>query len=119
MNEPKEPADMQQALRQPDSIQADASADILFGGGSQVKNSVAPITNAGPTRQNFSGHRVFRILARTKILTQPNYQTDVIGMLSPGERVSAEAMVENWLQIRSTSGRVGFIFAQDAEPEAG
>lgn len=122
MSGPAEPQEMRQALSQPQQALPDKSSDILFGGGatkggSPGAPSSAPSTSGSAEPQELAASKVYRIIARTRITASPSYQTEVLGTLQTGERVAAEGRVDSWIQIRSASGRIGFILAQDAVPE--
>lgn len=110
---PTEPPEMQDALLQPEEPPADKSSATLFGGA----DATVPDRDGG-SGQVFTGHQIFKVLVRTKIMAHPQYQTEALGMLNAGDRVSAEGQVDSWLKIRSTSGRVGFILAQDVAADA-
>jgi hypothetical protein len=112
MDGPAEPAKMQEAMLQPERPAVDNTAATLFGGADS--GSGAPTVGAG---QGFEGPRIFKALVRTPILAEPRYQAQSLGTLSVGDRVSAEAKVQDWIRIRSASGRVGFVLAQDLDPE--
>lgn len=112
MDGPVEPVEMQEAMLQPERPVVDNTAATLFGGADS--GGSAPTVGAG---QSFEGHRIFKVLVRTSILAEPRYQAQSLGTLRVGDRVSAEAKVQDWIRIRSASGRVGFVLAQDLDPE--
>ncbi len=123
MSGPVEPQEMQQALSQPPQAPSDKSSEILFGGGgagggSSGGSASFPSNSGSVTGQNSSNSKVYRIIAHTRIIASPSYKTEVLGTLQSGDRVSAEGRVDSWIQIRSASGKIGFILAQDAVPES-
>lgn len=52
-------------------------------------------------------------LVRADVFDSPSYNARVIARLMPGDKVSVEGRVGQWLRIRSRRGRAGFVFAQD------
>jgi len=59
------------------------------------------------------GGEIKSTLVRTEVFDSPNYQARTIARLEPGDKVSVEARVGQWLRIRSRRGRAGFVYAQD------
>jgi hypothetical protein len=52
-------------------------------------------------------------IVRSDVFDSPSYHARVIARLMPGDKVSVEGRVGQWLRIRSRRGRAGFVFAQD------
>jgi hypothetical protein len=59
------------------------------------------------------GGEIKLTLVRTDVLDSPSYQGRTIARLEPGDKVSVEGRVGQWLRIRSQRGRAGFVYAQD------
>jgi len=59
------------------------------------------------------GGEIKSTLVRTDVFASPSYQGRKIARLEPGDKVSVEARVGQWLRIRSRRGRAGFVYAQD------
>lgn len=96
--------------REPTEPQAtfeDRSQDELRGGPPQA---VLPHSGSSPT----SGS-MFRVLARTSVVSAPSFGGRVIGVLEAGDRVLVEGRVGRWLKLRSKKGRGGYVPAEDVE----
>lgn len=52
-------------------------------------------------------------LVRADVFDRPSYHARVIARLMPGDKVSVEGRVGEWLRIRSRRGRAGFVYSQD------
>jgi hypothetical protein len=61
----------------------------------------------------FPSASVYRVIARTSVLSEPSYSGRVIGQLEAGDRVLVEAKLGRWLKLRSRRGRGGFVMAED------
>jgi hypothetical protein len=59
------------------------------------------------------GGEIKSTLVRTDVFDSPSYQARPIARLEPGDKVSVEGRVGQWLRIRSRRGRAGFVYAQD------
>jgi hypothetical protein len=59
------------------------------------------------------GGEIKSALVQADVLDSPSYHARVIARLMPGDKVSVEGRVGQWLRIRSRRGRAGFVFAQD------
>ncbi len=59
------------------------------------------------------GGEIKSTLVRTDVYDSPSYQARTIARLEPGDKVSVEGRVGQWLRIRSRRGRAGFVYAQD------
>lgn len=59
--------------------------------------------------------RIFRVLARTDVVSAPSFGGRVIGVLDAGDRVLVEGVLGRWLRLRSRRGRGGYVLARDAE----
>lgn len=56
----------------------------------------------------------FRIIASTDVLSDPSFLAKSLARLERDATISVVARMGQWLELRSTGGRVGFIYAQDA-----
>lgn len=65
------------------------------------------------------GERFFRVVARTQVRPLPSFSNNGLDYLQPGDRILVVGRDGSWLKVRSTSGRIGYVLAQDAEPEKG
>jgi len=59
------------------------------------------------------GGEIRSALVRSDVFDRPNYTAQVIARLLPGDKVSVEGRVGEWVRIRSRKGRAGFVAAQD------
>ncbi len=74
-----------------------------------------PAAGANADYQEFQRAKKFVIVAHeTSVMAYPSLRTKVVDTLRKGDRVSAESRVGDWLKLRSKSGSVGYILAQDA-----
>jgi hypothetical protein len=60
-------------------------------------------------------HSMYRVLARTSVVSAPSFGGRVIGVLEAGDRALVEGRVGRWLKIRSKKGRGGYVPAEDIE----
>ena len=65
--------------------------------------------------ERFSSPKVFEVIARTHVVTEPAYTAEEVVILHVGHKVEAEGRHGPWLRLRSKSGRVGFVLAQDTQ----
>lgn len=56
----------------------------------------------------------FRIIASTDVLSDPSFLAKSLARLERDATISVVARMGQWLELRSTGGRTGFIYAQDA-----
>lgn len=59
--------------------------------------------------------RIFRVLARTDVVSAPSFGGRVIGALETGDKVLVEGFLGRWVRLRSRHGRGGYVLAHDVE----
>ena len=57
---------------------------------------------------------LYKVIAQTKVLSAPSVLANPLGELKPDAVVQVTSRMGRWLEIQSTGGRRGFIYAQDA-----
>lgn len=83
------------------------SSDSVFGS--------EPPGVGGFHPNNSSGPRVYRVLTFTRVYSKASFFSQTIANLDSGARVEVVERLGEWLKIRSKSGQIGFMLAQDAE----
>ncbi len=68
--------------------------------------------------EKYSGGKLFRVIARTRVLDRPNARSQKIATLERDDGILVESRVGDWLKLRSKNGYPGYIYAQDAEEDA-
>jgi hypothetical protein len=57
----------------------------------------------------------FRTITKTKVLSSPSMTANTLTELKAGSNIQVVARMGIWLELRSTGGRKGYIYVQDAE----
>jgi hypothetical protein len=83
------------------------SGDSVFGSQPPGVGGFLPNTGNGP--------RVYRVLTFTRVYSKASFFSQTIANLDSGARVEVVERFGEWLKIRSKSGQIGFMLAQDAE----
>jgi hypothetical protein len=73
----------------------------------------APSASSYPDGSLNIGGDIKSALVRADVFDRPSYHARVIARLMPGDKVSVEGRVGEWLRIRSKRGRAGFVYSQD------
>lgn len=68
--------------------------------------------------QDFNKPKLFRTIVATNVLSAPSLLSVAVTRLERNTSIQVVSRMGQWLELRSTQGRRGYIFAQDAE-EAG
>ncbi len=66
----------------------------------------------------FEPPKPYRTITETQVLEAPSLVAPSLSQLEANAKVQAVAQIGRWLEIRSTGGRVGYIYAQDAIAES-
>ena len=66
-----------------------------------------------------TGPGVYRIVARTDVLSRPTYRSYRVAILEVGDKIQVDEDMGAWLRLRSRNGRPGYILAQDAVRDSG
>lgn len=91
--------------------------DKLFGGdrtearspfGDDERDRALPV-------EKFREAKLFTITTDTLVMPSPSLRAKPVSRLRKGDEILVESKVGYWLRIRSHSGRIGFVLAQDAQ----
>lgn len=66
--------------------------------------------------QSFDPPRLYRTITPTEVLASPSLLAKSLARLESNTPVHVTKSMGPWLELRSTGGRTGFIYAQDASP---
>ncbi len=66
--------------------------------------------------QSFDPPRLYRTITPTEVLAAPSLLAKSLARLEANTPVHVTKSMGHWLELRSTGGRTGFIYAQDAAP---
>jgi len=61
--------------------------------------------------------QLYRVLVSTAVFSAPSVIAQSVARLEPGAKIQVIAKLGKWLELRSSGGRRGYIYAQDAEIE--
>lgn len=64
--------------------------------------------------EKFSPPQLFRTITATRVLSAPSILSSTLAELPENTPIHVSARMGRWLELRSTGGRVGYIFSQDA-----
>jgi len=67
-------------------------------------------------RETFKQGKLYRVIAKTRVLSSPSYFAVTMAFLDQGARVEVVEKTGEWLKLRSKMGQSGYILAQDTEP---
>ena len=90
--------------------------DFVLSGGLPAAASDSGVLKVD-TKQPRAPQVSFRVLTRTHVLEGPSFAASSLGELQSGAIVEVVSEKEEWLEIRSRTGGVGFIPSGNAAPE--
>jgi len=61
--------------------------------------------------------QLYRVIAPTAVFSAPSVIAQSVARLEPNAKIQVVAKLGKWLELRSSGGRRGYIYAQDAELE--
>ena len=64
--------------------------------------------------KQFSPPKLFKTITATRVLSAPSILSTTLAELPENTPIHVSAQMGRWLELRSTGGRVGYIFSQDA-----
>ncbi len=83
------------------------------GGSNKSNNASQP---SQPKNQTFNPPKLYRTITPTEVLSAPSLLAKSLARLEINTPVHVTKKMGHWLELRSTGGRTGFIYAQDASP---
>lgn len=66
--------------------------------------------------EQFDPPLVYKTIARTRVASAPSLLSETLAELNADTPVHVTARMGRWLELRSTGGKVGYIYSQDARP---
>jgi len=82
------------------------------------RSSEARALDGSPLRSyevhDFSNPKLYRTIVATNVLSAPSLLSVAVTRLEPNTSIQVVSHMGQWLELRSTQGRRGYIFAQDA-----
>ncbi len=104
-------------------LKVDSAGRIYGPAKSADPVQIAPRRNAldgSPLRsyevEQFNPPIVYTTIARTRVVSAPSLLNETLAELNANTPVHVTARMGRWLELRSTGGKVGYIYSQDARP---
>jgi hypothetical protein len=88
--------------------------DVGTSGRKTPAPETAPL--ASTEAENYDPPRLFRTITPTEVLAAPSLLAKSLARLEAETPVHVTRKMGHWLELRSTGGNVGYIYAQDANP---
>ena len=102
---------------------APAPLEVLQGMNSGIPNHLVspgvqdrPISGVPSYQIDATTPQVFEVVQTSAVMSEPNPQAQIVDELKRGTRVQVIGKHQDWLQLRSLAGRIGFIRRMDVVP---
>jgi len=99
---PLEPSEVREALSRPPAREPN------------IMDLAQPAGRRRVETPQSTGPGVYRVIARTDVLSRPTYRSYRVAVLVPGDKIQVDEDMGSWLRLKSRNGRPGYILAQDA-----
>lgn len=99
---PIEPPEVREALSRPPAREPN------------IMDLAQPAGRRRADNPQVTGPGVYRVIARTDVLSRPTYRSYRVAVLVPGDKIQVDEDMGSWLRLKSRNGRPGYILAQDA-----